>query len=158
MRIVKNKFTLLIPLVVFFSIEMTLEKKTTTYSPILFFKENSLAFDTLFKYPENNQEIYDTTKVLLFFTELLKKDTVCSINIYGHSDKCEKKDYSKKRALKVYNFLLSKGVSKSRIRVEYFGSKHPYVSESVISNASNDYENKALRRYNRRVTFGLNKN
>lgn len=141
---------------VFFTVDFKMfSQSVDKHLPILFFKENSIAFDTLFNYYENSERIMDTNLVLTSIVDILKKDTHLCLEIIGNSDRKEKKDLSKQRALKVYNYFLNKGITKDRLKYKFNGVKKPYVNEELIKRANNDSESKYLRRRNRRVCFLL---
>ena len=79
----------------------------------------------------------------------LMKNTDVHIKIKGHTDNVGNADYnmklSKKRAEAVYQYLLDKGVNKSRLSYEYFGMTKP-----IAPNATEEG-----RLANRRVEFEI---
>lgn len=90
-------------------------------------------------------------KYLDEIAQIILKDTSIKVSIEGHTDSIgvaeENMLLSKNRAKTVYNYLLSKGISKSRLRFEGFGETIPKeTNESTIG-----------RRVNRRVEIKLYK-
>lgn len=79
--------------------------------------------------------------------ELLKAKKIDRIEISGHTDSMGPEEYninlSKRRANRVYNYLINKGIDKSRLEVVALGESKPTHSNDSISN----------RRKNRRVEF-----
>ncbi len=79
--------------------------------------------------------------------ELLKSKKINRIKISGHTDSIGPEDYnlslSKRRANRVYNYFVSKGIDKGRLEVEAMGESKPTHPNDTISN----------RKKNRRVEF-----
>jgi outer membrane protein OmpA-like peptidoglycan-associated protein len=81
--------------------------------------------------------------------KLLKKFPEMQMSIRGHADNIGKKEYndelSQKRAKGVYDYLVSKGINKSRLTYQGYGSSKPI--------ATNDTEEGRYK--NRRVEFEI---
>lgn len=81
--------------------------------------------------------------------EYLQKHGKVRISVDGHADSTGPGDYnmglSKRRAEAVANYLVKKGVDKSRIVIRYFGETKPAASNATIEG----------RRKNRRVEFTI---
>lgn len=136
----------------------TIKVGNTKYLPILFFKENSLEYDTLFNYPENTENIKDTSLLLNFISMKLIMDSTLFIEINGFSDKKELKDYSKQRMNKVYTYFIKQGINKKKIICKSNGKKKPYITEKIINKATNNNDKMLLRRFNRRICFYIYSN
>jgi outer membrane protein OmpA-like peptidoglycan-associated protein len=80
------------------------------------------------KFNLKDQSVSEVQKV----EELLEKNPNLKVQINGHTDNtgnaASNKDLSLKRANAVVDFLISKGVSKSRVSAKGYGSERPIVS------------------------------
>lgn len=146
----KNKIVIIVLLTFFFK---GFSQEKSNYLPMLFFKENSVEFDTLYKYFENSNEINDTISVLDFISAFIKKNPNIDIKVCGNRDKYEKRFISKKRMNKVYSMLIKRGVEKSRLKTENKSASFPYIEEKDLIKSKYASEVNYLRRFNRRVFF-----
>lgn len=78
---------------------------------------------------------------------LLRKNKAMYMEIDGHADLIGNDEYnldlSKRRAQRVIDYLIKKGISPERLAIKYFGSKMPAVNDST----------EEARAQNRRVEF-----
>ena len=90
----------------------------------------NLFFDTD-KYDLKEKSITELEKILRFLNE----NPDLSIEISGHTDNTGSPSYnqqlSERRALAVYNYLLSKGIDKKRMLVKGYGQSRPIASNTT---------------------------
>ncbi len=103
-------------------------------------------------YATNEFDLLDNSKVELFkLVEFLRNNSAISIEIEGHTDNVGSYELNKtlsiNRSKKVYEFLVSQGISEGRLSYSGFGSENPI--------ASNQTEEGRAR--NRRTAFSVTK-
>ncbi|HEY3404273.1 MAG TPA: OmpA family protein [Ohtaekwangia sp.] len=105
---------------------------------------NNIFFD-VDKYELKSKSIPELQKIIQFLTE----NPLVRIEIGGHTDNSGSVQYntelSHKRALSVFNYLVTNGINKSRLTTKGYGSSHPI--------ASNDTD--AGKEQNRRIEFKI---
>lgn len=118
--------------------------------PDLYFEKNTTQFGTEHVNYENFETSPDTTMDCLIGLMICNPDF--AIEISGYADKREwhKQSLSEKRALKVYDLFIEKGVKKERLRVKSCGSKNPFMSNDEWG-----WRIKTPHYMNRRVTITL---
>lgn len=121
-------------------IDIELEKAKVGSAVVL----NNIFFD-VDKYELKSRSIPELNKIIQFLSE----NPSVRIEIGGHTDNSGSAQYntdlSQKRALSVYNYLMSKGVVKSRLTTKGYGSSLPVASN----------ETEAGREQNRRIEFKI---
>lgn len=113
---------------------------------ILFFSLTFLLFLSANAINLETETIYfKKDKSRLNRTEKSKLNIISDANQYyliGHTDSDGNDEYnqllSKKRVDKVYHYLISKGVNKSNISVEYFGEKNPLNNNETLKDKKNN--------------------
>lgn len=97
------------------------------------------------KYTLTKQSITTLDNIL----DKVKSKDIIHVELYGHTDHVGNDNYNKKlsqdRATAVQQYLVSKGISTDKIKIEYFGEAQPM--------ATNDNENG--RQKNRRVEIAI---
>lgn len=122
--------------------ELTEEKPTFTLSGILFdFNSSSLS----------GQD----QKKLLILSEALKEFPSVQVEVVGYADPLGSVEYNKslsaKRAKAVLDFLMQKGISKSRLSYKALGETN-FIAKNSNADGSDNPEG---RKFNRRVEFNL---
>lgn len=121
-------------------LDIDLEKASIGSTVIL----NNIFFD-LDKYELKDNSITELKKIIRFLTENPK----IRVEIGGHTDNSGSVTYNKqlseKRALAVYNYLITNGIEKSRLTPKGYGPDQPI--------SPNDTE--ASRKLNRRIEFKI---
>lgn len=121
-------------------IDIELEKAKFGSAVVL----NNIFFD-VDKYELKSKSIPELNKIIQFLGE----NSSVKIEIGGHTDNSGSAQYntdlSQKRALSVYNFLVSKGVVKGRLTTKGYGSSSPVASN----------ETEVGREQNRRIEFKI---
>lgn len=121
-------------------IDIELEKAKVGSAVVL----NNIFFD-VDKYELKSRSIPELNKIIQFLSE----NPSVRIEIGGHTDNSGSAQYnsdlSQKRALSVYNYLVSKEVVKSRLTTKGYGSSSPVASN----------ETEAGREQNRRIEFKI---
>ena len=129
-------------------------KKYTPSLPRLFFKLNSINFDTLSNYYGNDLHLTDTNKVIDYVVKYILNNPDEHIIITGCFDTNEQnpEELCKQRAEKVNNLLLQYGLPKEKMP-EIFPYNRPINTVEIIQNTSTEKEKEELHRANRCVMF-----
>ena len=154
-----KKKTIFALIVLHFSVSIVGQTKEWSL-PALFFKNKSIAYDTLFNYPYNTENIKDTVNVTKFVAKILSENPELNVTVIGLSDTKESgKDstLSYRRANKVKGFLIGEGIVENRIKVRGKANQNPFILDKAIKKASCADDKERLRRLNRRVVFILTK-
>ena len=115
------------------------------------FKAVKVTFDSGILFATNKAELNQASKnELAKFSSVLKNNTDCHVDIYGHTDSTGNDGIniplSNNRAKSVYNYLTSCGVASNQIqKVEGKGSSQPVADNSTVDG----------RKQNRRVEVYL---
>lgn len=105
---------------------------------------------TISDYPVNMSDLPTSQKLILNDLAVkLKSNDRLSLVLSGHADLTGAEGYnlalSRKRAANVKAYLISQGVSASRVKIEYYGSSKPVASNETIEG----------RKKNRRVDIDI---
>lgn len=105
-------------------------------------------FDT---YKLNAEGIKELNRI----ASMMSENTNLELEISGYTDALGPDDYnqglSEKRAMSVLNYLVKKGINKSRMKANGYGESHP----AAINKNPDGTDNPEGRKYNRRVEFDV---
>lgn len=91
--------------------------------------------------------------------EFLDENKLTKIEIGGHTDtRGNAKDnqiLSENRARSVYEYILEKGIDKSRLSYKGYGQTQPKISDSEIAKMASDKEKEAAHQTNRRTEYKI---
>ncbi|MDO4789501.1 MAG: OmpA family protein [Porphyromonas sp.] len=96
-----------------------------------------VTFDSGILFPTNSSTLSATSKTALTrFAQNMKEHPDTDIRIIGHTDNTGRAEYnqklSEKRALSVFNFLVSQGISSARINSYGVGLTQPIADNSTV--------------------------
>lgn len=128
------------------------DKQTEPVAPSFSSKTNeTITLENVFFETNKNDLMPESYQELDKLTQFLNKEVDADIMISGHTDNAgdetKNKTLSEARAKAVAEYLISKGVNRSRIKYRGFGSQQPIA----------DNESDQGRRKNRRVEFVISK-
>jgi len=87
----------------------------------------------------------------------LKENPTLKIELQGHTDTQgddkHNLELSKNRAKAVYDYLISKGISKDRLSYEGYGETRPVITDEEIAKLKTDKEKKDAHQQNRRTVY-----
>jgi len=131
---------------------MQFEKKP--FLPKLFFKPNSLNFDTLSDYFGNELHIIDTNRVIDYVAKYILANPCENITVSGWFDVNEQnpEELTKQRVNKVINLLMQHGVPEENI-LGCSPRKRPINSSKEIESAGTENERENLHKANSCVMF-----
>ena len=101
------------------------------------FKINNIYFQ------RDNYDLNEQSKIILLgFVEYLKNNTNIHISIHGHTDSDGSSEsnmiLSTNRARSVHDFIVSQGISKTRLSYEGFGDQKPVMSNKTAKGKSSN--------------------
>lgn len=128
----------------------------TKHLPVLLFKTNSTAFDTIQDYADEYKGM-DSTAIILNVVNIIKSHPNLKMTIEGFYDSKETvKDLGLRRAEKVRNIFIQNGINDTIIKiVAKKGDYDGYTNKEVNSMSKVDRE--FMRRRNRIVVFNIEK-
>lgn len=91
--------------------------------------------------------------------DFLSKNSTIKIEIGGHTDtrgdEKENQKLSEDRAKAVYDYLIKKGVSPTRLSYRGYGESQPVVEDTVISKMNSEKEKETAHQFNRRTEYKI---
>lgn len=103
----------------------------------------------------------DAAEELDKIVEILKEHPEINLYLQAHTDSRGTDAYnlrlSKNRAIKAKEYLVARGISADRLKIEYFGESKLYIPYKQITNAPGVVERERLHQLNRRVEFVIEK-